>query len=83
MLRSICAVLGFAAPVTPAPPDVAAVTLAKAFKAGQADQFKNKQISGTGVSFHGAIKGADRRRLDAELARRTLGALAANASGRR
>lgn len=55
MLRSICAVLGFVAVITPAPPDVDAVTFAKSFKAGQADQYKNKQISGSGMSFHGAI----------------------------
>lgn len=39
-----------------APPDVDAVAFATAFKGGQADQFKNRQVSGTGVSFHGAIK---------------------------
>jgi len=55
MLRSTCAVLGFVALVAPAPPDVDAVAFAKAFKAGQADQFKNKQISGSGMSFHGAV----------------------------
>jgi hypothetical protein len=53
-MRSICAVLGLVALVTPAP-DVDAVAFANAFKAGQADQYKNKQVSGTGVSFHGAI----------------------------
>jgi hypothetical protein len=42
--------------VTPAPPDVDAVTFAKAFKAGQADQYKNRQVSGSGVSFHGTIR---------------------------
>ena len=55
MLRSICAVLGAVALFAPPPPDVDAVAFAKAFKAGQADQYKNKQISGTGVSFHGPI----------------------------
>jgi hypothetical protein len=56
MLRSICAVLGFVALAAPVPPDVDVVALAKAFQAGQADQYKNKQVSGTGVSFHGAVK---------------------------
>ena len=56
MLRSTCAVLGLLALATPAPPDVDAVAFAKAFKAGQADQYKNKQISGSGVSFHGAVQ---------------------------
>jgi len=35
--------------------DVDAVSFALAFRAGNADQFKNKQISGAGLSFHGAI----------------------------
>jgi len=55
MLRSTCAVLGLVALVTPAPPDVDAVVFARAFKAGQADQYRNKQVSGSGVSFHGAV----------------------------
>jgi hypothetical protein len=38
-----------------APPDVDAVTLATAFRAGKADQYRNRQVSGTGVNFHGAI----------------------------
>jgi hypothetical protein len=37
-------------------PDVDAVAFAKAFYAGQADQYKNRQVSGTGASFHGAIR---------------------------
>jgi hypothetical protein len=78
MLRSSCVVLGFVALLLPAPADVGAVTLVKAFKAGQADQFKNKQVSGTGISFHGAIKehiadGSTRTSLVV-----TLGAVAAN-----
>jgi len=55
MLRPICAVLGLVALIAPVPLDVDAVALAKAFKAGQADQFKDKQVSGSGVSFHGAV----------------------------
>ena len=55
MLRAISAVLGFVALAMPAPPDVDAVAFVKAFQAGQADQYKNRQVSGTGVSFHGPI----------------------------
>jgi len=36
-------------------PDVDAVVFATAFQAGQADQYKNRQVSGTGMSFHGPI----------------------------
>ena len=35
--------------------DVDAVPFALAFRAGKADAFKGKQISGAGTSFHGAI----------------------------
>jgi hypothetical protein len=58
MIRAACIVLGIAALVAPMapPPDVDAVTFAIAFRAGQADQYKNKQIRGSGTSFHGAIK---------------------------
>ena len=56
MCRSTWAVLGFLALFVPAQPDVDAVTFATAFRAGSADQYKNKPISGRGVSFHGAIK---------------------------
>lgn len=56
MLRAACAVIGTLALMAPAaPPDVDAVALATAFRAGNADQYKNKQVTGTGVSFHGAI----------------------------
>jgi len=56
MLRVACAVVGSLALMAPvARPDVDAVTFATAFHGGTADQHKNKQISGTGVSFHGAI----------------------------
>ena len=56
MLRTTCAVLGFAALLAPAQADIDAVTFATAFRAGRADQYKNKQVSGMGISFHGAIK---------------------------
>ena len=57
MIRAACAVLGAVALLSPAIPraDVDAVTFITAFRAGNADQYKNKQVSGTGVSFHGAI----------------------------
>lgn len=56
MVRAICAVAGLLALAAPAPPDVDAVAFAQAFQAGQADQYKNRQVSGTGTSFHGAIR---------------------------
>ena len=56
MCRSTCAVLGLVALLAPALPDVDAVTFARAFKAGQGDQYKNMQISGSGISFHGAVQ---------------------------
>src|SRR5438874_10242705 len=56
MCRSTCAVLGLVAVLGPALPDVDAVTFARAFKAGQGDQYKNMQISGSGISFHGAVQ---------------------------
>jgi hypothetical protein len=55
MLRATCAVLASALLIAPAQPDVDAVTFATAFRAGTGDQYKNRQISGTGVSFHGAV----------------------------
>jgi hypothetical protein len=54
MCRAICAFTGvllLALPVV----DVDAVTFALAFRGGKADQYKNKQISGVGTNFHGAI----------------------------
>ena len=56
MLRTTWAVLAFAALFTPAQADIDAVAFATAFRAGNGNQYKNKQVSGTGVSFHGAIK---------------------------
>jgi hypothetical protein len=58
MIRAACAILGtllLAAPSLPRA-DVDAVTFALAFRDGKADQYKNKQITGSGVSFHGPIQ---------------------------
>ena len=55
MVRGSCAVLAFLLLAAPQG-DVDAVAFATAFRAGNADQFKNRRITGTGVSFHGAIK---------------------------
>lgn len=57
MFRATCTILGALALLAPAvPPDVDAVSFARAFKAGAADRYKNKQIAGSGVSFHGGIQ---------------------------
>ena|SRR5688572_10979797 len=57
MLRATCTILGALAVLAPvAPPDVDAVAFALAFKAGSAAQYKNKQIAGRGLSFHGGIQ---------------------------
>ena len=56
MLRATCAILALAVLLAPSQTDVDAVTFATAFRGGKADQYKNKQIAGTGISFHGAIK---------------------------
>ena len=60
MMRLTCAVLGSLtllapAPQAPASSDVDAVPFAIAFRARNADQYKNTRISGTGMNFHGAI----------------------------
>jgi len=56
MVRAVCVVAGllFFAPRTP-PSDVDGVTFALAFRAGEADRYRNTQVTGTGMSFHGAI----------------------------
>ena len=78
MMRALGAAVLLAVFAVPAPPDVDAVAFARAFRGGQADQYKLKQISGTGVSFHGSINervadGSTRRSLVV-----TLGAVAAD-----
>jgi hypothetical protein len=60
MIRAVCAVVGTLVLAGPSLPptdlDVDAVTFALAFREGKADQYKNKQISGSGMSFHGPIQ---------------------------
>jgi hypothetical protein len=56
MFRAVCALSGLMAFAIPSiDRDVDATAFALAFRAGTADQFKNKQVSGAGTSFHGAI----------------------------
>src|SRR5215831_1155333 len=54
MLRAACAIAGLIALAAPAV-DEDAVRFALAFRDGKADPFRNTQISGTGMNFHGAI----------------------------
>jgi hypothetical protein len=53
-MRAICAVLGYVL-FLQVSSDVDAVTFATAFRAGAADQYENRQITGTGVNFHGRV----------------------------
>ena len=55
MIRTACTLAGLLAFAAPAQTAIDAVTFAQAFRAGAADQYKNRQIAGTGVNFHGAI----------------------------
>lgn len=56
-MRAIWTVAGIVLLVAGASPprDVDAVTFAQAFRAGDADRYRNTQISGTGTSFHGTV----------------------------
>jgi len=61
MIRATCAVLGcltflVAVPSVPATSDVDAVTFALAFRARNADAYRNMQVAGAGMSFHGPIE---------------------------
>jgi hypothetical protein len=56
MCRAICVLAAALAVVVPPRVDVDAVTFALAFRAGSAGQYKDKQISGVGTSFHGPIR---------------------------
>lgn len=78
MLRTSCAVLASVLFLQQAPGDIDAVTFANAFRAGSADRYKHKQISGRGVSFHGAIQeriadGSTRRSLVVTLGAQSTG----------
>ena len=56
MTRIACLLAGVVALVSGGSrPDVDAVTFALAFRAGAADQYRNQQVRGSGVNFHGAI----------------------------
>lgn len=55
MIRTTCVLAGLLALVAPAQAPVDAVAFAEAFRGGTADQYKNRQIKGTGMNFHGAI----------------------------
>lgn len=62
MLRVTCSVVLAVSALSVAPRsspvdarDVDAVSFALAFRAGKADQYRNKPVSGAGTSFHGAI----------------------------
>jgi hypothetical protein len=55
MIRIACLVAGLIALLAPAPAEIDAVTFAQAFRSGTADQYRNRQVKGTGVNFHGAV----------------------------
>ena len=56
MTRFACLLVGVLTLVAGgSPPDVEAVAFASAFRAGKADQFRNQQVRGSGVNFHGAV----------------------------
>jgi hypothetical protein len=55
MIRFACVVAGLVALIAPGQGTVDAVAFARAFRSGQADQYRNRQVAGTGVNFHGAI----------------------------
>ena len=54
MIRSACVVAAIVAFVVPQP-SVDALVFVQAFRAGTADQYKNRVIAGTGMNFHGAV----------------------------
>lgn len=56
MTRTACVLAGFVALVTTGSrPEVDAVQFAVAFRSGAADQYRNQQVRGSGVNFHGSI----------------------------
>ena len=58
-MRTACLVIGFCCLLPAADsglrPDVDAITFARAFRAGAADQYRNQQVRGTGLNFHGTV----------------------------
>jgi len=82
MIRPACVLAAVAALLSPPQGTVDALVLAQAFRAGNADQYKNRQVAGTGVNFHGVIAertadGATRTSLVMTLGRVREGASAA------
>ena len=55
MIRTACVLAALVVLVAPRQAAVDAVTLAQAFRAGKADEYKNRRVTGTGINFHGAI----------------------------
>lgn len=56
MTRLACLLVGVLTLVASgSPAEVDAVAFARAFRAGTADQFRNQQVRGRGVNFHGAV----------------------------
>ena len=56
MIRVACVLAGVVALVAGGSrPEVDAVPFATAFRAGAADQYRNQQVRGAGVNFHGSI----------------------------
>jgi hypothetical protein len=56
MIRVACVIAGVVGLVAGGSrPDVDAVPFATAFRAGAADQYRNQQVRGAGVNFHGSI----------------------------
>jgi hypothetical protein len=55
MIRIACVLAALVALVAPRQAAIDAVTLAQAFRAGRADEYKNRQVTGSGVNFHGGL----------------------------
>jgi len=55
MIRTACVLAALVALAAPRQAAVDAVNLAQAFRAGKADEYKNRQVTGSGVNFHGAL----------------------------
>lgn len=56
MIRTACVLAALVALLAPAQLDIDAVTLAQAFRSGNTEQYRHRQVKGTGVNFHGAIR---------------------------